>query len=133
MIKGGLRIDTQARVLDICGKLIPKLYAAEEVGGTKLMREGWIHALLGGTVAGFTAVIVAHTPALTPGAVLTGVIAGVMVILVEALYLKLRGYKVIDRSTLNDKDLQTEKELSLLAALSPWIITIVLLFFVNLL
>lgn len=30
---GGLRIDTQAQVIDICGKPIPKLYAAGEVCG----------------------------------------------------------------------------------------------------
>ncbi len=101
------------------------------VGGTELMGAGFFPALSGGLIAGLTAVAIAYVPALHPGIVLTGVIAGVLVILVECLYLKVKGYKILDRSVLNDEDLQVEKERSLLAAFSPWLLTISLLFFVN--
>lgn len=101
------------------------------VGGTKLMREGFIPCLISGLVAGFTAVAIANITALNGGIVLTGVIAGILVVLCMILYLKLTGQTIIDRSNLTEEDLQTEKEMSLLAAFSPWIILILALLFVN--
>lgn len=101
------------------------------VGGKKLMKDGFIPALFSGLVAGFTAVAVANIPALQGGIVLTGVFAGVLVILCMLLYLKLTGQKIIDRSKLTKEDLAFEKEMSLLTALSPWIIMIAALLFVN--
>lgn len=101
------------------------------VGGFKMMKDGCLHALIGGLVAGFTAVAVANIPALHPGIVLTGVIAGILVIIAEVLFLKITGGKIIERGMLNEEDLQIEKDRTLFSAFSPWIITIIILFVVN--
>jgi len=56
---------------------------------------------------------------------LTGIAAGLGVVLVMLAYLKVRGRKLIDRSLLNEQDLAVEKKMSLLAATSPWLVLII--------
>ena len=100
-------------------------------GGTALIKKGFRPALLSGLTASFVAIAIAYVPFLNAGIVLTGVIAGGLVILINILMLKLKGVPIIDRSVLNEEDLQIEKEISLFRALSPIIILIGSLMFVN--
>ncbi|SDF23474.1 L-lactate permease [Sporomusa acidovorans] len=101
------------------------------VGGVKLMKEGFFPCLLAGLTAGCTAVAIAHIPALSSGVVLTGIIAGILVMLVMMLYLKIIGKPIIDKSRLTSEEQQIEQEMSLLTAFSPWIILIASLLIVN--
>jgi len=101
------------------------------VGGIKMMIQGFIPCLLAGLTAGFTAVAIAYIPVLSSGVVLTGIIAGILVMLVMMLYLKVMGKPIICKDCLTPEELKIEKEMSLLTAFSPWIILITLLLVVN--
>ncbi len=63
---------------------------------------------------------------------LTGVLSGLAVILAMAIYLKLTGKKVIDKSILTDEEREYEKKYPLWKALSPWIILIGFILALNL-
>jgi len=63
---------------------------------------------------------------------LTGIAAGVGVVLVMLAYIKLAGRSLIDRSSLSEADFAAERRISLAAALSPWIILTILSLVVNL-
>lgn len=101
------------------------------VGGSKLMKEGFIPCLIAGLTNGGAAVAMGYIPFLSSGVVLTGVVAGACTILVMLLYLKILGKPIIDKSQLTADDLKVEKEMSLFTALSPWIILVVTLFIIN--
>jgi lactate permease len=101
------------------------------VGRWRLMKEGFIPCVVAGMTNGGVAVAVSHVPVLAAGVVLTGVMAGFCTMMVMLLYLKLMGLPIIDRSHLTEADLKTEKEMSLLTSLSPWIILIVSSFAIN--
>ncbi|MGO9021061.1 MAG: L-lactate permease [Syntrophobacteraceae bacterium] len=101
------------------------------VGGWQLIKKGFVPCLIAGLVIGGTAVAVARIPFLASGVVLTGVIAGFCCMVAMLLYLKALGKSVIDRSVLTDEDLLVEKQMSLLRALSPWIILIISAFAIN--
>ena len=98
------------------------------VGGIRQMKEGFIPCVLAGATNGGAAVAVAH---IGIGVVLTGVIAGFCTMMVMLLYLKLRGLPIIDRSHLTADDFRVEQKMSLLTALSPWIILIAASFTIN--
>ena len=101
------------------------------VGRFKLMKEGFVPCLIAGVTNGGMAVVMAYMPFLKNGVVLTGVAAGFMTILAMLLYLKLLGRPIIDRSILSAEDLAVEKNMRLVTALSPWLILIAVLFFIN--
>jgi lactate permease len=101
------------------------------VGRWKLIREGFVPCVIAGLTNGGVAIVVAYTPVLAAGVVLTGVMAGICTMVVMLIYLKVLGKPIIDRSSLTTGDLETEKEMSLLRALSPWIILIVASFAIN--
>jgi len=101
------------------------------VGRFKLVKEGFIPCTIAGLTNGGVAIAVAYIPALASGVVLTGVIAGFFTMLVMLLYLKLAGKPIIDRSHLTPSDLEVEKEMGLIRALSPWIILIAASFAIN--
>ena len=101
------------------------------VGRWKLMREGFVPCILAGLTNGGVAIAVAYTPVLAAGVVLTGVMAGICTMVVMLIYLKLLGKPIIDRSMLTKDDLATEKQMSLVRALSPWIILIAASFAIN--
>jgi lactate permease len=63
---------------------------------------------------------------------LTGVICGVAVILAMAIYLKVLGKKIFDRSRLTKEDLKVEKSMPLWKAFMPWILLIVIILALNL-
>ncbi|SHK32805.1 L-lactate permease [Desulforamulus aeronauticus] len=101
------------------------------VGRTRLMIKGFIPCVLAGVTNGGVAIAMSHIPILQSGIVLTGVVAGLCTILVMLAYLKLTGKPIIDRSVLTEEDLSKEKDMSLLVALSPWLILVTILLILN--
>lgn len=100
-------------------------------GGRKLLfnREGLILASLCGLTAGLMALV---CNVLLPLTTLTNVFAGAAVILILYLFNKARSKPMIDRSTLDEKDLEVEKGFSLTRASIPWVILVILSLATNL-
>jgi lactate permease len=96
-------------------------------GGWKLLWRGFFPTVLAGLTAGMIAIIMNAVGLVT----LTGIAAGIGVVLVMLLYLKLTGQTMQDRSVLSDADLKAEKKISLPAAVSPWIILTIFASLVN--
>jgi lactate permease len=96
-------------------------------GGTAMVRKGFVPAVLAGVTAGFIAILMAKVGLVT----ITGIAAGLGVIVVLVLYVKLTGNTLQDRSLLNEKDLAAEERLSLLRAASPWILLTVFSLILN--
>jgi lactate permease len=95
-------------------------------GGRKLLmdREGLLLAAVCGVTAGGVAILCnLEIVNLTR---LTNVFAGAAVLLILFLYTRVRKRSFIDRSLLEEKDIETEKSLSLTRASIPWIILVVL-------
>jgi len=86
-------------------------------GGWKLLWRGVIPTLIAGLTAGLIAIGMNAMGLVT----LTGIAAGLGVIAVMLIYLKLTGQTLIDRSLLTKNDQSAETSLSLPAAISPWI------------
>ena len=101
------------------------------VGRWALVRKGFIPCLIAGLTNGGVAVAVSYIPFLEGGVVLTGVMAGFSTMVVMLLYLKLLGKPIIDRTHLTEEDLKVERDMSLIRALSPWIILIAASFAIN--
>jgi lactate permease len=97
------------------------------VGGWKMLRRGWPAALAAGLTAGFIAIGMNRLHMVT----LTGVAAGLGVMLVMLAYLRLTKQPLVDRSLLTDADRQVEQHMSLWRAISPWLILVVLAALVN--
>jgi lactate permease len=98
------------------------------VGRWKLVWKGLLPALLSGLSAGFIAVGM-NALGLVP---LTGVAAGLGVVVVMLLYLLATRRPLRDRGVLTESDLAAEKRIPLWAALSPWLILVVFAVLVNL-
>ena len=96
-------------------------------GGWKLLWRGFLPTVLAGTTAGFIAIGMNALGLVT----LTGIAAGLGVVLVMLIYLKIRGDKLISREGLLESDLKAENKFSLAGAISPWIILTVLALLVN--
>ena len=90
------------------------------VGGWKEIGRGWPAALLSGLTAGFIAIgmNMAGLPTLT------GVVAGLGVVLVMLLSLRLRGRRIIDRGTIGEAELAIERSMPLGLAILPWILLV---------
>jgi lactate permease len=88
------------------------------VGKWKLLKKGWFPAVLSGLTAGLVAIGMNLLGLIT----ITGIAAGLGVILVMFIYLKVTGKPFIDRSSMTEADLKTEKSMSLWAAVSPWLL-----------
>ena len=88
------------------------------VGRWRLVWRGLIPALVAGLAAGFVAIGMNAAGMVT----LTGVAAGLGVIVAMVIYLKVTGRPLMDRSPLTKDDLAAERRMSLGAAVSPWII-----------
>ncbi len=97
------------------------------VGRGGLMRRGLVPALIAGSTAGFVCIGMNALGMVT----LTGLAAGLAVILVMLFYLKLRGKPLSDRSVLGEADLAAEGRLSIGAAISPWILLTLFALLVN--
>ena len=96
-------------------------------GGWKLLWRGIFPTILAGTTAGFIAIGLNALGLVT----LTGIAAGLGVVLVMLLYMKIAGKTLLSREGLSDLDLVAEKRLSLVAAISPWLILTILALLVN--
>jgi lactate permease len=97
------------------------------VGRWKMMVDGFIPALLAGMTAGLICVGMNALGLVT----LTGIAAGLGVIVVMLAYLKLAGKPLMDQSLRTEADRQAEANMGLLAAVSPWIILTVSALLVN--
>jgi lactate permease len=88
------------------------------VGGWKMLWRGLLPALLSGLSAGMIAIGMNAIGMVT----LTGVAAGLGVILVMLLYLLVTGKQLWDRSVQNESDRAAIRGMSLGNAISPWLI-----------
>jgi lactate permease len=98
------------------------------VGRWRLVARGLVPALLSGLTAGFMAVGMNALGAIT----LTGVAAGLGVVLVMFLYLALARKPLRDPAVLTDADRRIQARLPLVAALSPWLTLVLFAVLVNL-
>ncbi len=98
------------------------------IGRWKLVWRGLLPALLSGLSAGFIAIGM-NALELVP---LTGVAAGLGVVVVMLLYLLVTRKPLRDTSVLTKADHTAEKRIALTAALSPWLILVVFAILVNL-
>jgi lactate permease len=98
------------------------------VGGWKMIWKGLLPTVLAGVSAGLIAMGMSAINQVP----LTGIAAGLGVIVVMLAYLKIRGRKLIDRSLLNQQDLAIEKKMGLMAATSPWLVLIAFSLLINL-
>lgn len=97
------------------------------VGRWPLVWKGLLPALLAGATAGFTAIAMNALGMIT----LTGVAAGLAVILVMLAYLKITGQPLRARAALGDADLAAVKRMPLWIALSPWLLLTLFALLVN--
>jgi lactate permease len=88
------------------------------VGGWKMLQRGLLPALLAGLTAGFIAIVMNTIGMVT----LTGIAAGLGVIVVMLLYLLLTRKPLWDQSVQNAADQQAVARLSFWRAISPWLI-----------
>jgi lactate permease len=88
------------------------------VGRWRMVRRGLVPAILAGLTAGFVAIAMNALRLVT----LTGIAAGLGVILVMLAYLRATGRPVHDRSVLQEADRASERQISLGAAVSPWLL-----------
>jgi lactate permease len=98
------------------------------VGRWKLVARGLFPALLSGLSAGFIAIGM-NALKLVP---LTGVAAGLGVVIVMLLYLVIIRKPLRDRRVLTEADHAIEKRIRLPVALSPWLILVVFAILINL-
>ncbi|MFH2039384.1 MAG: L-lactate permease [Chloroflexota bacterium] len=98
------------------------------VGRWKLVWKGFIPALLSGCTAGFIAVLMNKLGLVT----LTGVAAGLGVIIVMLLYLHAIRKPVYDSSVLTNNDRDEVSKLSIYRAVSPWLLLIGFALLINL-
>jgi lactate permease len=96
-------------------------------GGRGMMRRGLLPALIAGLTAGFIAIAMNMAGMVT----LTGVAAGLGVVLAMLAYLKLIRRPLVDRGVLNEADFAAERHISLWAAISPWLLLILFAVLVN--
>ncbi len=88
------------------------------VGGWKMLQRGLLPALLAGLTAGFVAIGMNAIGMVT----LTGVAAGLGVIVVMLLYLLVTRKPLWDKSVQNEADKRAVANISLGRAISPWLI-----------
>ena len=98
-------------------------------GKWQLIRQGWLPCLLTGLSIAAVAYFTNRYDNLV---VLTGVLCGIAVILAMAIYLKITGRKVVDRTQLTGDEVQYERQYPLLLAFMPWLLLIALILALNL-
>ncbi|MBN2147336.1 MAG: L-lactate permease [Anaerolineales bacterium] len=97
------------------------------VGGWNMLRRGLLPALIAGLTAGFVCIGMNSLGLIT----ITGIAAGLGVILAMLLYLKLTGKPLRDPAKMSEADHAAQKRLSLAAATSPWLILTAVSLLVN--
>ena len=88
------------------------------VGGWKMMLKGSIPALISGLTAGFICIGMSLLGLIT----ITGIAAGFGVIVAMLVYLILMRRPLMDRGKMDSVDRLAETRMSLVAAISPWLI-----------
>ena len=99
------------------------------VGKWQAIKAGWLACLICGATIGIVSYFTNQYDNLV---VLTGVLCGIAVIVIMALYLRLNGKQVIDRSHLSQEELAYEQTYPLWRALMPWILLVVIILALNL-
>ncbi len=97
------------------------------VGGFPLMLRGFWPAILTGLSSGFVAIGLAKMGLVT----VTAIFAGIAIVLILLLFVKLTGGVLQDRSLLSEKDLAAEQKFSLVRAASPWLVLLVFSLLMN--
>jgi len=94
-------------------------------GGRKLLlsRDGLMLAGVCGLTAGLIAIV---CNVLLPLTTLTNVFAGAAVLLILFIFNRVRGKPILDRSTLDDKDIEVEQGMSIYRASIPWVVLVIL-------
>ena len=91
-------------------------------GGGKLLKEGWLAALITGfCMGGFAWLFSRVFPA---GITLMGVICGACTLVIMLGYMKIKGVQFFDREILTEEDKALEAEIPLWKALTPWALLI---------
>ncbi len=98
------------------------------VGKAKAIRDGWIPCLITGAVIG---IVSYFTNQYDNFVVLTGILCGVAVIAVMALYLIARGERVFDKSRLSAEELEYAAKYPLWKALTPWLLLVLFILALN--
>ncbi len=88
------------------------------IDGWKMLVKGFIPALISGLVAGAVCIGMNLLGLIT----ITGIAAGLGVILAMSLYLLILRKPLIDRTKMDETDKKALSHLSLLAAISPWLV-----------
>lgn len=110
-------------------------------GGKKLLfsKDGLLFGLIGGLTAGMTALGTNLLTLLPLGnsfaevlVLLTGVIAGIVTAMSLIIVALIKKIKIIDASVLTDEEKKTDKSMSLIKALSPWLFLIGFVMITNL-
>jgi lactate permease len=97
------------------------------VGKWRMVARGLVPTILTGLTAGFIAIGMNHIGLVT----LTGIAAGIGVLIVMVVYLLILRQPILDRSGLTPDDLRLEQGMSLARALSPWLFLIALCLLAN--
>lgn len=98
------------------------------VGKWQGIKEGFVPCIITGLVIG---VVSYFTNKVDNLVTLTGVLCGIAVIAAMALYLKIKGHKIIDKSNLTKEELEYEKKYPLWKALTPWALLIAMILCLN--
>jgi len=98
------------------------------VGRWKMVLRGLFPTILAGLTAGLITIGM-NELSLIP---LTGIVAGLGVIIMMLAYLALRGRPFVDRNILTVDDAAWEEKMGLLRALSPWLVLVVFSLLINL-
>ncbi len=97
------------------------------VGGFKLTKEGLIPSIAISLICWLSVLFCAYCDIIP----VTGIVMSCMTIVVLAIWVKIRGKAIFDRSVLTEKDLAAEARLPLLYALSPWLLLIFFAILIN--
>ena len=97
------------------------------VGKWRMVGKGLVPTIITGLTAGFIAIGMNQIGLVT----LTGIAAGIGVVIVMTVYLLILRQPILDRGSLTPDDLKTEQGMSLARALSPWLFLIVLCLVAN--
>src|SRR4030042_4493523 len=97
------------------------------VGGWKMVSKGLIPATISGLTAGFICIELSKLGLIT----ITGIAAGIGVIVIMLLYLLLFRKPIMARNKMDLADISAEKNMTLFAAISPWIILVVISLLIN--
>ncbi|WAM36413.1 L-lactate permease [Caldicellulosiruptor acetigenus] len=98
------------------------------IGNSKFVKRGFVPAI----IVGLTSYAAAELAILVKAPVITGIFAGILIMLVMMAILKLLGKRVYDSSHFTEEDRKVEKTMGIIKATSPWILLVVFILITNL-